>query len=395
MNGYYILNLSRKKKLSDKLKILITSGIFPPDIGGPASYVPKIAGELSNHGHDIDVVCLTEDLHKDDYGKYRYKVHRIKRSLFKPWRVLKTIYKIYSLAKSKDIVFANTLSLESSMGAILARKPIIHKIVGDYAWENARNKGWYNDTIDDYQVHQKSIKLKALDLYFKFGFKFANALFTPSEYLNKIVNGWKVNQNIQTIYNSVKKPDLVTNSDKNQQDFIHLVTVCRLVPWKHVDEIIHVLKDFENVKLHVVGDGPLKDDLQKLSTSLGLKHRVTFYGQVDHLTTFQLIQKSNIFILNSTYEGLPHVILEAMACGVPVICNNVGGCGEVVKHLETGFLMERGIKEREIKQAIEYFINNNFQIEVFKNNALKIIETKFAFENMVNETEKLLKQIVK
>ncbi len=147
-------------------------------------------------------------------------------------------------------------------------------------------------------------------------------------------------------------------------------------------------------KIKVSFEG-ITNDLQKLTTSLGLNHRVTFYGQVDHLTTFQLIQKSNIFILNSTYEGLPHVILEAMACGVPVICNNVGGCGEVVKHLETGFLMERGIKERDIKHAIEYFINNNYQIEVFKNNALKIIETKFGFENMVNETEKLLKQIVK
>lgn len=250
--------------MSDKLKILITSGIFPPDIGGPASYVPKIAGELSNYGHHVDVVCLTEDVHYDDHDNYNFKIHRIKRSHFKPWRVLKTMYKIYSLAKSKDVVFANTLSLESSMGAILARKPIIHKIVGDYAWENARNKGWYNDTIDDYQVHQKSIKLKALDLYFKFGFKYANALFTPSEYLNKIVNGWKVNQNVQTIYNSVRRPDLVANADENEQDYIHLVTVCRLVPWKHVDEIIHVLKDFENIKLYIVGDGPLKDDLKKL-----------------------------------------------------------------------------------------------------------------------------------
>jgi glycosyltransferase involved in cell wall biosynthesis len=377
------------------LKILITSGIFPPDIGGPASYVPEISKALTGKGHIIDVVCLSDGVQYDDHDNYNFRVHRINRTCLKPWRILKTIYKIYTIAKSKDIVFANTLPLESSIGAFLARKPIIHKIVGDYAWENARNKGWYTNTIDDYQAHHKNLKLKALDIYFKFGFKFANALIVPSEYLNRMVKGWNENQNVQTIYNSIKRPVVIADSNEFQKEYIHLVTVCRLVAWKHVDEIIRELKRFENIKLHVVGDGPLKNDLQKLTIELGVSHRVVFYGQVHHLSTLKIMQKSDIFILNSSYEGLPHVVLEAMACGVLVVCNNVGGCGEVIKHLETGYLMERGSKERDIKHALEYFINNKFQVEVFKHNAIKIIEAKFGFENMVNETEKLFHLILK
>src|SRR5690348_4426248 len=82
-----------KPLATGSLKLLIITGIFPPDIGGPASYVPSIAGELVNRGHKVVVLTLSDTVDHDDRS-YCFQVHRIRRSLFKPVRFLLTVARI-------------------------------------------------------------------------------------------------------------------------------------------------------------------------------------------------------------------------------------------------------------------------------------------------------------
>ena len=180
------------------MKILITSGIFPPDIGGPASYVPKIASELVKRNNEVTVLCLSD--HNFDDSKFNFDVVRISRNIFLPLRVLITIFKIVRLSIKSDFIFANTLTFESSVGALFSRTKIIHKIVGDYAWERARNKGYFKGSIDQYQKSKKSFKLQFLDFYFKFFLKFSERIITPSKYMKNIVLGWNSNLNVISIY---------------------------------------------------------------------------------------------------------------------------------------------------------------------------------------------------
>lgn len=364
------------------MRILITSGIFPPDIGGPASYVPKIASEFSKRGNKVTVLCLSEN--KYDDLKFNFDVVRIKRKKFLPIRVLITIVKIISISLKSDIIYANTLTFESSIGAILSRKPIIHKIVGDYAWERARNKGYYLGTIDQYQKSKKNLKLNFLDFYFKFFLRFSKNIITPSNYLKKIVLGWNPTLKVSTIYNAVDFPK--TLERKRRKTLSKILTVSRLVNWKNIDQIILSLNQLEDFTLEIVGEGPEKENLQSLVIEHELENRVNFLGQLTRNEVYKCMVESDVFILNSSYEGLPHVIVEAMYAKIPVICSNVGGCSEIVKDSITGFLTN---KKQDIIYSIEKLKNEKLR-ELVVNQAFDFVNSDFNFQKMFDSTQRTL-----
>ena len=144
------------------MNVLIVTGIFPPDSGGPASYVPKLATALCQRGHGVDVVTLSDGLDQDDKA-WPFPVHRIRRQLFWLWRLVLTTWTIWRLSRGKDIVYVNGLSSEAALGAWFARRPAVHKIVGDYAWERAQGRNWFPGTLDEYQLAPKSLRLRLLD----------------------------------------------------------------------------------------------------------------------------------------------------------------------------------------------------------------------------------------
>jgi glycosyltransferase involved in cell wall biosynthesis len=121
---------------------------------------------------------------------------------------------------------------------------------------------------------------------------------------------------------------------------IDLVTVCRLVPWKNVDALIRYTAETQAVRLTVVGDGPQRRDLEALADELNSRPSVLFRGGIDRNATLAAIGHADIFVLNSDYEGLPHVVLEAMALARPVVARTSGGSREVLQHDVTGLLID-------------------------------------------------------
>jgi glycosyltransferase involved in cell wall biosynthesis len=114
------------------MRVLVVTGIFPPDIGGPATYVPTIAAALAEWGHEVVVVTLSNDLDHDDH-RYGFRVVRLPRKLAKPWRVLRAIGTIWRLGRKADVLFVNGLALESVLANMALRKPLVMKVVGDLA----------------------------------------------------------------------------------------------------------------------------------------------------------------------------------------------------------------------------------------------------------------------
>ncbi len=120
------------------MNILITVGIFPPDIGGPASFVPKISNFLIENGHNVKIICLSEV--SNNHIEDNLDVIRIRRSNSLPIRWLKTIYQIVKSGKNSDLIFVNGLGVESTIAALILKKKLIRKIVGDPVWERAYNQ---------------------------------------------------------------------------------------------------------------------------------------------------------------------------------------------------------------------------------------------------------------
>jgi len=119
-----------------------------------------------------------------------------------------------------------------------------------------------------------------------------------------------------------------------------LVTVANLVPLKAIDVLIKALSKIPRTELIVIGEGPERERLERLSKELGLEGYVRFTGFISQEEVAKYLQSSSIFVLPSLTEGVPRSILEAMACGMFIIATRVGGIPDVVTEGRNGFLIE-------------------------------------------------------
>lgn len=119
-----------------------------------------------------------------------------------------------------------------------------------------------------------------------------------------------------------------------------LLAVGNLVPLKGHDLMIRALRDLPGASLLIAGDGPARAPLEALAFSLGLGSRVHFLGSVPHKDLPAVYSAADLLILASEREGWPNVLLEAMACGTPVVAARVGGVPEIVTAPEAGLMIE-------------------------------------------------------
>ena len=322
----------------EPMNVLMVTGIFPPDIGGPATYVPTMASELVKRGHKITVMTLSDSLDHDDRS-YTFPVHRIRRGLFKPWRFLLTVLRIVREGRSAQVLYVNGLYLEAVIANYLLRKPMVQKIVGDWAWERSTNKRWIKDNFDEFQQGTYGFKVGLLKALRTFCVRRADSLITPSKYLARAVSKWGVTENkISIVYNAVEIPSAAPISVPLTTRF-KIVTVGRLVPWKQIDRLIEALGQLHDAGLVIVGEGPERKRLESLTRENNLNDRVYFAGQISKQETYDLMAACDLFVLNSTYEGFPHVVLEAMSAGLPVVATAVGGTLELVLDGQNGILI--------------------------------------------------------
>jgi len=363
------------------LKVLITVGIFPPDIGGPASFVPKIANILTENGYEVIVVCLSDEKIEDELN---YKVVRIIRRQNLIIRWIKTIYTIIRNSFGAKYIFVNGLPMESYLANLFLRKKIIRKIVGDWAWERGRNKGLINESFDEFQENSHNLHLEIAKFSRGWTATKADIVITPSKHLAKVVENWGVQPNkLKIIYNGTK---IVTdNISKTNQGTVNLITVGRLAPWKNIDTIIksvNLLKQYDmKFKLFIVGSGPLESELKKLVSDLNLSSEVIFTGQKKYSELTEYYKNSNIYIQASGYEGLPHVLLEAINFDLSVISTPIGGSNEILQDGKNGYVLnlEKGkIPNTEnLKNIILETINKKELTEDKKKNAKMLLHSIF------------------
>lgn len=120
-----------------------------------------------------------------------------------------------------------------------------------------------------------------------------------------------------------------------------LLSAGNLVPLKGHDIVIRALAEMPDASLVIAGQGPEESRLRALVDRLGLQDRVRFLGAVPHEAMPEAYSGADVLVLASAREGWPNVLLEAMACGTPVVATNVSGIPEVVGDSATGRLIER------------------------------------------------------
>lgn len=387
LKAYSQINKMNAAAAKSSIHILIVTGIFPPDIGGPATYVPVMAGELARRGHKVSVVTLSETPAGDD-ASYPFPVARIRRDVFKPCRFLLTVATILRRGRGSQVMFVNGLFPESVIANFFLRKPLVQKIVGDWAWERATNKGWVKENFEEFQQRARGLKLRLLKALRSFCTRRASAVIVPSRYLGRAVAGWGVPESkTVVIYNAVDATSLVPCAIP-LSDRVKVITAGRLVSWKRVDLLIETLSHCPDAGLVIVGDGPERVRLEKLVCSRRLRKRVYFAGQRNRQDTMSLMAACDLFVLNSTYEGFPHVVLEAMSAGLPVVATAVGGTPELVRDGENGLLIEPTAHDA-LAQSLHRLVGSCDQRRRLAAAARQTIHM-YQRSEMVNKTELVL-----
>lgn len=162
----------------------------------------------------------------------------------------------------------------------------------------------------------------------------------------------------------------------------------RLVKKKNIFNLIRAISGLD-IKLVIFGSGPLKKDLEDFSRRLNVN--TEFKGNIPNRDLARELNKSKLFVLPSLFEGCPKVLLEAMACGLPVIGTNVYGTAEIIKHKENGYLCETN--SASIRKAIIEVLNDKELQERIKINARATILKKFSLEKIIRKEIDIYKNI--
>ncbi|MFH1626389.1 MAG: glycosyltransferase family 4 protein [Pseudomonadota bacterium] len=394
------------------MKLLIITSIFPPEIGGPATYTYEIAQRFKKK-HQIRVLTLTENPIRIDgvdiftaclpiFSKKEQLLYRVARFLGTYSTMFLYLVKNY---RKYDLVYVQSpdyLGFMSTIFAKVLRKPIVLKFVGDTAWENASRERHTSKLLDEFLESPEGGLSTNLMLHIqRFVFRHVKKIVTPSQYLgNVLMTYYRVNsKKIEVIPNAVELADYEKPITSAKLDYGKPVicTIGRLVPWKGIDRIISIIpklvKKYPELTLLVIGDGPERQNLEKLAREISIDKHITFPGVMEHEKVIDILRISDVFVLNSTYEGLPHVVIEAMACKTPVIATGIKGTDEVVKNKETGLLTDID-NEQGLLDKLTYVFENNKEIRNLAETAYRNIRDNFTWNKTLQELESLLEKTI-
>ncbi len=167
------------------MRVLLTSPVFPPDLGGPAVYVPSMGRFLVERGHEVQVVAFCSE---ENPSGYPFPVHAIPRGPL-PVRYLKAFWRVWRQAKHVDVVYVNEhLALLHVLAARLRLKPVVIRIMVDGAWEIAHRKGWCgSDDIVTFQAKSYGFKVALTRFLQKRWWGWCSRIISCSEFLRQIL----------------------------------------------------------------------------------------------------------------------------------------------------------------------------------------------------------------
>ena len=193
-------------------------------------------------------------------------------------------------------------------------------------------------------------------------------------------------QKIRIVYNSINPDHIRFNRTKREileelgiaPDAPVIGSVGRLVPIKAFDVLLRaakrILESRPETRFIIVGDGPLRGELETLARELGLESAIIFTGYRND--ALDVINSFSIFALSSHNEGVPTVVLEAMALNIPVVATAVGGVPEVIEDGRSGLLVSPGDPEAFARACLR-LLNNPQEAERFRHDGQRAIEDKF------------------
>jgi glycosyltransferase involved in cell wall biosynthesis len=264
-------------------------------------------------------------------------------------------------AQRADVVYATSMVRRAALGARLAQKPLVVKLVSDEVFERATRSGRFRGTLDEFQG-VGGARWRALRAARDAALRRSNHVFCPSAYLRNVALGWGLDPaSVSVLPNPAPAiPSLPPRKELRSELGLEgdvLVFAGRLGPQKALGTALEAVAAIPGVTFVVAGDGPERIALERRAQELGVGGRVRFLGSVSRDAVLRLFRAADASVLSSAWENFPHTVVEALAVGCPVIATTVGGVPEVVRDGENGLLVRPGDPEA-LADAVSRFFSD-------------------------------------
>jgi len=355
--------------------------------GGAEKLVKTLLEQLQNDGWSVELICLEkDDLYSVDKNiKVTYltdwdkSVSGVKKLLYLP--ILAFI--LFNYIKKHQIETVQSHLFRANYVNLLSK----------YFFRSAHNVQVVNHSVISRYKNEGMTGRISLYLIKKL-YPFADKIISVSSVVQKDMQelfGFKNYKKV--IYNMFDLNEIQNLSREKVHDFkfdttkSYIVSVGRLIPLKRNHDLIYALTKLDsNVELIFIGEGKEKENLINLAKELDVSKRVHFLGWVDN--PYMYIYHSNILACTSQTESFGNVLVEAMACEVPVVSTKCGGPEEIIDDEVDGYLVDIGDVESMVEK-INLILNNRDIADRLVDNAKEKIKL-FDSASIIKEYKKVL-----
>jgi glycosyltransferase involved in cell wall biosynthesis len=373
------------------MRISIVSGIWPPDVGGPASHAPEVAAFLRERGHEVAVV-ITADRAP---APQAYPVHWVSRSLPKGVVHARALATIAAHARSTDVVYTTGMFARTAAACALTRTPSVVKLTGDPAFERMRWRGTFTGGLEEFE-RSRGVESRALRALRSGTLRAATRIVCPSAYLRDAVVSWGVPaERLTVLPNPVPSAPAVDRDAARRRlgvgSQVLLAFAGRFGPQKALDVALDAVAATDDVTLVLAGEGDGAAGLRRRAEALG--DRVRFLGPLARDEVLELFAAADASVLSSAWENLPHAVLESLAVGTPVLATAVGGVPEIVEDGVNGLLVPAGDRGAFARAVGRFAADPALRTEL-RAGARASVE-RFAPERVYAELEAILRSVAR
>jgi glycosyltransferase involved in cell wall biosynthesis len=221
-------------------------------------------------------------------------------------------------------------------------------------------------------------------------------VFCPSSYLRELVRSWGVPaERVGVLPNPAPEvPELPPRNDLRRAFGLNGATLAfagRLTAQKSLERALEAVASSDGVRLVIAGEGPDRKPLEARARELGIADRVSFLGSQPRRRIVELFRAADAAILSSSWENLPHTVVEALAVGTPVLAMEAGGVSEVVHDGVNGLLVAPGDTAALAQAVRRYFTDEQLRERLRAAAAPSVAE--YTPERVFGELEATLRRV--
>ncbi len=365
------------------MKILrVAPDIYPEVVGGYGLHIHEMSRIQAEMGHNVTVFTQRHNKKqpvKEERFGYSLKRFEPNAKIFGNSITLNMLNDLHHEFDDYDIIHAHShLFFPTNLSAFLNRFKDTPLVITNHGLESQTPPLWvsklYNETLG------------------KWTFNSADVIISYSEEEKEKMRDLGITTDIEIIHNGINTDKFKPLDDVEEKN--QILWVGRFLPGKGVRYLIEafsLLKDeHDDLTLKLVGEGPLKEELEEKARELGVLDSIIFEGIVENDKMPEVYNESKVFALSSLTEGVPRTVLEALSCGTPVVSTDlpqireiIDGCGYIVSQKDS----------KELSECIAKLFEDQEKRKIFGEQGRDKIQENYSWRDTVEKTIKLYENL--